>query len=79
MPFERELSILVARAQNGEKRFYPLVENHHADGILRLSIAPAPDAAHLESVAQTYVSALADALEYVGVLALELFQVGDGL
>ena len=79
VPFERELSILVARAQNGEKRFYPLVENHHAEGILRLSIAPAPNASHLESLAQKYVAALADELNYVGVLALELFQVGEDL
>ncbi len=79
VPFAREVSILVARAQDGEKRFYPLVENHHAGGILRLSIAPAPDASHLESLAQSYVASIADALEYVGVLALELFQVGENL
>ena len=76
--FTRELSILVARAQNGEKEFYPLVENHHADGILRLSIAPAPDTADLQATAQDYIARIADELDYVGVLALELFQVeGD--
>ena len=79
VPFERELSILVARAQNAEKRFYPLVENHHAGGILRLSIAPAPDADALTQRARDYVSRLADELNYVGVLALELFQVGEEL
>ena len=79
VPFARELSILVARAQNGEKRFYPLVENHHAEGILRLSVAPAPDTEALQAVAQNYISRIADELDYVGVLALELFQVGDGL
>ena len=79
VPFERELSILVARAQNGEKRFYPLVENHHAAGILRLSIAPAQGGKSLQNAAQNYVALLADELDYVGVLALELFQVGEDL
>ena len=78
VPFARELSILVARDKNGEKRFYPLVENHHADGILRLSIAPAPDTQNLQNTAQDYIARIADELNYVGVLALELFQVeGD--
>ncbi len=79
VPFTRELSIIVARAQNGEKQFYPLVENHHATGILRLSIAPAPDTAQLQATAQDYISLIADELNYVGILALELFQVGDEL
>ena len=79
VPFTRELSIIVARAQNGEKAFYPLAENHHAGGILRLSIAPAPDAQSLQALAQDYVSRLADELNYVGILALELFQVEDDL
>ena len=79
VPFTRELSILVARAQNGEKQFYPLVENHHAGGILRLSVAPAPDTQNLQQIAQDYVARIADELGYVGVLALELFQVGENL
>ena len=79
VPFTRELSILVARARNGEKQFYPLVENHHSQGILRLSIAPAPDTENLQATAQDYISRIADELDYVGVLALELFQVGDDL
>ena len=79
VPFTRELSIIVARDQNGEKVFYPLVENHHADGILRLSIAPAPDTADLQATAQDYIARIADELDYVGVLALELFQVGENL
>src|SRR5205807_2670282 len=42
VPFTRELSILAVRSRNGESAIYPLVENHHRSGILRLSIAPAP-------------------------------------
>jgi phosphoribosylaminoimidazole carboxylase (NCAIR synthetase) len=40
----RELSILAARSHTGEIAFFPLVENHHREGILRLSLAPAPGA-----------------------------------
>src|SRR5467141_3396719 len=42
VPFARELSILAVRSSNGETAIYPLVENHHRGGILRLSLAPAP-------------------------------------
>ena len=78
VPFEREVSILGVRAQSGEKRFYPLVENHHEGGILRLSIAPAPDSTpQMQSDAEVFASRLMDKLNYVGVMALELFQVGD--
>ena len=49
VPFTRELSILAVRARSGEIIFYPLVENHHREGILRLSLAPAP---HLTATTQ---------------------------
>jgi len=42
VPFTRELSVLAVRSRNGETAIYPLVENHHRNGILRLSLAPAP-------------------------------------
>jgi 5-(carboxyamino)imidazole ribonucleotide synthase len=73
--FRRELSILAVRSTRGETAFYPLVENSHRDGILRLSRAPVD--AH-EAVAQDYASRLLDALRYAGVLALELFELEDG-
>ena len=50
VPFQRELSVLAARSRNGEIAIYPLVENHHRYGILRLSIAPAP---HLREVSMS--------------------------
>jgi 5-(carboxyamino)imidazole ribonucleotide synthase len=77
--FERELSIVAARGRNGESAFYPLVENHHRDGILRLSLAPAPGVTPaLQAQAEQIASRALEALEYVGVLAIELFQVsGD--
>jgi len=78
-PFERELSVIGVRGLDGEMRAYPLVENRHHEGILRLSIAPAPDSDALLPLAQRYIEQLADALGYVGVLTLELFQVGGQL
>lgn len=79
VPFEREVSILSVRAQSGDTRFYPLVENHHRGGILRLSLAPAPGSAGLQAQAEGLARALLERLDYVGVMALELFQIGDAL
>jgi 5-(carboxyamino)imidazole ribonucleotide synthase len=73
--FERELSLLAVRSVLGETAFYPLVENQHEGGILRFSLAPAPNvSAELEETARGYGSALLDRLGYAGVLALELFE-----
>ena len=65
------------RGDLGETRFYPLVENVHKDGILRTSRAPAANAP--QAVAESYATKILDELEYVGVLALELFDVGGQL
>ena len=75
--FDRELSLLAVRGRDGDTRFYPLVENVHEDGILRTSRAPAADAPQAE--AEEYGTRLLDALGYVGVLALELFDIGGKL
>ena len=77
VPFRRELSILAVRSTTGETAFYPLVENTHRDGILRLSRAPAADAAP-DAAARGYATRLLDELGYAGVLALELFETADG-
>ncbi|HTQ03533.1 MAG TPA: 5-(carboxyamino)imidazole ribonucleotide synthase [Polyangiaceae bacterium] len=78
--FERELSLIGARSASGEVRFYPLVENHHRAGILRLTLAPAPNVApERQALAEGYMRALFERLNYVGVLALELFQTGGRL
>ncbi|WP_117238267.1 5-(carboxyamino)imidazole ribonucleotide synthase [Thermus sediminis] len=80
VPFDRELSLLAVRGTTGEVAFYPLVENRHQGGILRLSLAPAPGAsAALWKKAEGYARRALEALDYVGVLALELFQVGEEL
>ena len=76
--FARELSIIAVRGTSGETRFYPLVENHHTDGVLRWSIAPALDvASELQHQAEELAARVLRAWSYVGVLVLELFEV-DG-
>jgi 5-(carboxyamino)imidazole ribonucleotide synthase len=78
--FDRELSLLAVRARSGEVRFYPLIENTHRDGILRRSIAPASEIPpELQKRAQQYALSILNALDYVGVLAIEFFQVGAEL
>jgi 5-(carboxyamino)imidazole ribonucleotide synthase len=72
--FERELSLIGVRGKDGQTAFYPLVENHHTEGILRLTLVPAPNlTSELQAEAEEYARRLFDALEYVGVLAIEFF------
>jgi 5-(carboxyamino)imidazole ribonucleotide synthase len=73
--FNRELSVLAVRGRTGETAFYPMVENHHRGGILRLSLAPAPrlDAA-LQRTAEDAARKILESLQYVGVLAIEFFE-----
>jgi len=75
VPFARELSVLAVRGRTGETAVYPLVENHHRAGILRLSLAPAPqlDPA-IQRAAEDAARRVFDALQYVGVLAIEFFE-----
>jgi 5-(carboxyamino)imidazole ribonucleotide synthase len=73
--FQREVSIIAARRPNGEVAFYPLSENQHRGGILRVSECRTADA--LQAQAQDYVTRLLEALDYVGIIALELFDA-DG-
>ncbi|HEX3150241.1 MAG TPA: 5-(carboxyamino)imidazole ribonucleotide synthase [Gemmataceae bacterium] len=80
VPFDRELSILAVRGRTGELAFYPLVENVHRAGILRVSTSPASSATReLQVKAERIAAKALEALGYVGVLAVELFQVGDEL
>jgi 5-(carboxyamino)imidazole ribonucleotide synthase len=73
-PFSRELSIVGARSAAGRIMFYPLSANTHAGGILRYSIAPFSNA-QLQRTARIYATRIMNALEYVGILTLELFVV----
>jgi len=75
VPFQREVSIIAVRSRTGEIVFYPLSENLHRGGILRVSESRYGD--DEQTQAEVYVSMLMTELNYVGVLALELFDV-DG-
>lgn len=78
--FNRELSIIAVRNPQGEKVFYPLVENSHRDGILRVTQAPAQNLkSEIQQEAESYMNKLLDELEHVGVLTLELFETETGL
>jgi 5-(carboxyamino)imidazole ribonucleotide synthase len=80
VPFDRELSVLAVRDRDGATSCWPLVENHHAGGILRRSIAPAPGVSpSLQEAGELIAGKLVDELGYVGVLAVELFEVGGAL
>jgi 5-(carboxyamino)imidazole ribonucleotide synthase len=71
--FERELSVVAVRGRDGEFRAWPLTENWHVDGVLSASLAPARIDAATQATALSHAKRLADALDYVGVFALELF------
>jgi 5-(carboxyamino)imidazole ribonucleotide synthase len=74
IPFDFEVSCLAVRSRQGTIAFYPLTQNWHRQGILRISLAPAPQSSkELEAQAQQFVRSILQELDYVGVLALELF------
>lgn len=77
VPFEREVSVVAVRGRDGEFRAYPLTENWHESGILAASLAPASVDDALREAALVAARRVAEALDYVGVFALELF-VHDG-
>jgi 5-(carboxyamino)imidazole ribonucleotide synthase len=75
VPFARELSVLAVRSLTGESAIYPLVENHHRSGILRLSLAPAPRLEPpIQRAAERAAHRVLESLKYVGVLAIEFFE-----
>ncbi len=76
--FDREVSAIGARNVDGDIAVYPITENRHSDGILRVSRAPDADD-DIASLARQYLTKMLNRLDYVGVLALELFVQGDRL
>lgn len=75
--FSREVSIIAARAQDGTVRCYDLVDNHHYHGILAKTQAPAVGTSHLFQQATDAITTVMNRLDYVGVMALELFVTKD--
>ncbi len=79
LELDTELSVIVGRTASGDVESWPVAENRHVDGILDLSVVPAAVPAKLADRAMGLAMAIADALGYVGVLAVELFVVGGEL
>ena len=78
--FKRELSLIAVRGIDGSLAYYPLVENSHYEGILRLTIAPAQNISEpLQKKAEGYMSSLLNEIKHVGVLTIELFESDSGL
>jgi 5-(carboxyamino)imidazole ribonucleotide synthase len=78
VPLEREISVMVARAPNGEVKVYPAAWNHHEEQILAWSVLPAPLAPAMEAEARGIAEAIADTFQLEGVLAVEMFCTTDG-
>ncbi len=76
--FEREVSVILARDMSGTIRFYPIAENDHRNHILHLTRVPARIGANIAKRAEQIASCLAEALDYVGVMAVEMFAMSDG-
>jgi 5-(carboxyamino)imidazole ribonucleotide synthase len=78
IPFQMEISVLVARGADGDIRAWPVQENEHRNGILDLTIVPARIAPDVSARAQALAKELVAALDYVGVLCVEEFVKADG-
>ena len=76
--FERELSVIAARGVGGRTAVYPLGENIHADGILKTTLAPAKATKKTLERAHEIADAVLTGLDYVGVMGIELFDLGRG-
>jgi len=77
--FQRELSVIAARGHDGVVAVYPLGENIHANGVLKTTLAPAAVDAQTQRRAEEIAAAVLDGLDYVGVMGIELFDMGDGV
>ena len=77
VPFDCEVSVVLARDAYGQVAAFPVVENQHQNGILDICIVPARVAPAVAQEAQSVAAALAEAMDYVGVLAVEMFVTGE--
>ena len=78
LPIREELSVLVARSENGAIAVYPPSRNHHTDGVLTWAVVPGGFPESLELRATELASAIAERLDIVGLLAVELFHLESG-
>ncbi|EOP76652.1 phosphoribosylaminoimidazole carboxylase, ATPase subunit [Bacillus cereus VDM006] len=78
VPFEKEISVIVTRSVSGETKVFPVAENIHVNNILHESIVPARITEELSQKGIEYAQVLADELQLVGTLAVEMFATADG-
>jgi 5-(carboxyamino)imidazole ribonucleotide synthase len=78
VPFARELSVIATRGRGGEIACYPPGENHHENGVLRTTVAPAVITPKTLEQAETIARVALEALDYVGVIGVELFELPGG-
>ncbi|GIU66412.1 5-(carboxyamino)imidazole ribonucleotide synthase [Candidatus Phycosocius spiralis] len=78
VPFEREVSVIVARGGDGRLAHFDVTENVHQDGILRTSSVPARISTSVETAAVAAATQISHALDHIGVLAVEFFVLADG-
>ena len=79
LSFAREISVLICRAADGSDVIYDIPENTHRDGILHTSIVPSAAAADIQARAAAIARNVAHALDYIGLLAVELFDLGEAV
>jgi 5-(carboxyamino)imidazole ribonucleotide synthase len=77
VPFIKEVSVILARTQDGRTAVYPVAENVHRNGILHATLAPARIPASVANAAALQALSVADKLSFVGVMAVEMFWLGD--
>lgn len=76
--FQRELSVIAARGRDGAVAVYPLGENVHQNGVLKTTTAPAAVDPATQGRAEQIAAAVLDGLDYIGVMGIELFDMGNG-
>ncbi|MBC7622747.1 MAG: 5-(carboxyamino)imidazole ribonucleotide synthase, partial [Aeromicrobium sp.] len=77
VPLVKEISVVLARAEDGTTAIFPIAENQHVNGILDITIAPARISAAMTREAEAIASQIAAKLEYVGVMAVEFFVLAN--
>jgi 5-(carboxyamino)imidazole ribonucleotide synthase len=78
LALECELSVVLARGVDGDVAPFPVAENQHRDGILETSVVPARVPEAMRREARELATGLAEEMEYVGVLGVELFVANGG-
>jgi 5-(carboxyamino)imidazole ribonucleotide synthase len=79
VPFSKEVSVIVARSTTGETAVFPVAENIHVNNILHQSIVPARISPAVEKQAVEYAVKIAESLNAIGVLGIEMFVVDEGI